>query len=597
MNQAECGDGDIARDEGTVSLRIIPLGGCGEVGLNATLLVLGGRAILVDCGMLLGASTELGIERVVPGFEPIFEAGLRLDGVVLTHGHQDHVGALPALLAERDAPVFGTPLTMALARARFEPRDGATSSAAPEARRQASLRFFDVNYNEPTRIGPFTVEWVRVTHSVPESAALFIQCAAGRVLHSGDFRIDPTPIDGQTTDLARLREVGDLGVDLLLSDSTNAEREGRGASEAEVRTEIERLVLETEGRVVVSCIASHLHRMQSILDAAKRAGRRVCLLGRGMREIYELGVERRLLRVDSSLLIDEARAPMLRRGELLILATGAQGERQGALTRVATANDVGFRCRAGDRLILSTRVIPGNERAVRKLVNAFVRQGVDVVSDKMAMVHCSGHACAEEERDLLTLVRPRYFVPVHGERTMLARHADIARSSGVAPENVFVVEDGDSLVLTNGTLILGPPVQVSRRPIDATGRVLDWGDVHARSRVGRAGLVACSLVLDGKTQRLVAPPALTFRGIAPTPRVVADTVRRLCEVFESYAVDASSSSSSSASVAARAEILEALAERTLRSALKRELRPMPETVVHILELGVEVGAGHSRSRA
>lgn len=490
------------------TLEVLPLGGCGEIGLNATLFCVGQDALLIDCGALLAVDKSPGVEKAVPGFEPLYQAGRRLLGVVLTHGHEDHLGGLPALLAELDVPVFGTPLTLAFARSRLEDRG---QRVATEARAQAKGRLIEVPLGGRAQVGPFGLELIRVTHSIPDAAAVFLETPAGRVLHSGDFKLDPSPRDGLVTDVDRLRALGDQGVELCLSDSTNAERKGSTRSEAVVAATLAQLVAETEGRVVVSQVGSHLHRLAAVAEAALRSGRRLCLVGRAVEESWLLGVAAGLLPPDPTLLVVPERVPSHPRSQVLIVASGAQGEPLGGLSRVAGGEDMALRCLPGDRVILSARTIPGNERAVRRIINLFAKQGVELVQDNLHPVHCSGHAHQDEQRTLLELVRPRCFVPVHGERSMLEAHAKTAALAGVPTERVLVIEDGESVRLNAGSISRGPNEEVSRRPIDASGRVLDWGDVRERTRISRAGLVVCSLALT-PAGRLMMDPAVTVRG-------------------------------------------------------------------------------------
>lgn len=493
-------------------LRILPLGGCGEIGLNATLLVHGNDALLIDCGALLGVWDAPGIERAVPGFEPLFAGGRRLSGVVLTHGHEDHLGALPALLGEVDVPVFGTPTTIAFARSRLE---------RSPAERSAQDKLTPVPLGGRLQIGPFSVELIRVTHSVPDSAALAIETPVGRVLHSGDFKLDERPVDGAPTDVGRLAALGDAGVDLLLSDSTNAEVPGRTGSESEVATALEEIVATTKGRVVVALFASHLHRIAAAVDAARRHGRRILLAGRSLERTFRIGVEREILPSDPTLLLTPEGAAGLPRRAVLVLATGTQGELPGGLARIAAGNDAALRPLPGDRVVLSARTIPGNEKPVRRILNLLVRQGIEVVHHRMAPVHCSGHACSEEQADMLRIVRPRFFVPVHGERTMLEAHARIAEGVGLDRRRIQVVEDGESVLLGGEAgLSRGPSEPVSKRMVDGRGHILDWGDVRDRRRISRKGLLVCSVAVDAKGG--VAGASVSARGFGMANHVMAE---------------------------------------------------------------------------
>ena len=509
-------------------VRVIPLGGCGEVGLNATLLLDGSDGLLIDCGALLGVPNAPGVEKAVPGFEPLFAEGRRLHGVVLTHGHEDHVGALPALLAEKTVPVFGTPLTLALARSRME---NPNAPVVAEARRSARTRMVETPFGTVVDCGPFRVELIRVTHSLPESAALSIRTRAGHILHSGDFKLDRTPYDGPPTDTQRLRELGEAGVDLLLSDSTNAERPGHGPSEQDVAKTLEQMVIETQGRVVVSLVSSHFHRIRAAVAAAKRSGRRVAVVGRALEEAWKLGTRTGYLPFDPGLLVVPQRIAKLPPDQILVLATGAQGEWQGGLHKMAFGAEHGLRLGSGDRLIVSARTIPGNEVAVRRVHNQMIRRGVEVVTDRMALVHCSGHAHAGEQEELIRLVRPRHFVPIHGERAMLEAHARTAARAGLGPERVMVIEDGESVVLRGGEVVRGPDEPVSQRAVDPTGRLLDWDDVRARNRIGRQGLAIISVVLD-PVGRPIADPVVSFRGYSASgvlSTAVAQAVRKALE--------------------------------------------------------------------
>jgi ribonuclease J len=501
--------------EAGAELAVVPLGGCGEVGLNATLLLYGNDALLIDCGALIGVWDAPGIERAVPGFEPLFLQNRRLRGVVLTHGHEDHVGALPALLAELDAPVFGTPTTIAFARSRMERTSG---------ERAAQDKLTVVPLGGRASIGPFEVEFIRVTHSIPEAAALCIETPAGRVLHSGDFKLDEAPFDGMLTDVDRLRALGDRGIDLLLSDSTNAEVHGRGRTEQEVARSISELVASTEGRVVVSLFSSHLHRISAAVEAARRHGRKVLLAGRSLERTWEIGVERGILPADPTLLLTPEGAAQKPRREVLVLATGTQGEVSGGLARIAVAHDAAMRPLPGDRVVLSSRTIPGNEIPVRRIVNDLVRRGIEVVHDRMAPVHCSGHAHADEQAELLRIVRPKNFVPVHGERTMLEAHARIAEAVGIDRSRIQVIEDGESVLLGAGQLARGPEEIVSKRMVDASGRMLDWGDVRDRRRIGRAGLIVCSAAIDRSTGSAVGV-GISARGVT-LPSGLREEMRR-----------------------------------------------------------------------
>jgi ribonuclease J len=557
------------------ALTIVPLGGCGEVGLNATLLIEGDEALLIDCGILLGVEGAPGVERAVPGFEALFSGKRKLAGVVLTHGHEDHIGALPALLGEIDAPVFGAPLTIALARARLEGLRG-RSPVPEEAKRQARDRLTAIPIGGRASLGPFSVELIRVTHSLPDSAALHIETRSGRVLHSGDFKLDRHPHDGRLTDVERLRAIGEQGLDLLLSDSTNAEVPGRSGEETEVGLAIDRLIAEAQGRVIVGCLASHLHRIEAIARAARRNGRRLALVGRALHEMWRIGIEQGQLHVDEGLLVVEERLPQIPSKELVVITTGTQGEPQAGLARFASGKDALLRPEKSDRVILSARTIPGNERPVRRVMNQLARLGLEVITDRMAAVHCSGHACQSEQDELLRLLKPRCFVPVHGERAMLEAHAKTAEAAGVSRERMLIIEDGESVVLTSGTISRGPEEPVSRRALDAEGRALDWGDVRDRQRIGRSGLCVCSIAIDQRTGRLIGEPAISFRGLTMAPGLI-ERVRS----FTKNALEERLLEDTAA--------IERSARSAIKGALKDELRTAPEIELQVLRVETRDG--------
>lgn len=508
-----------------MTLAIVPLGGCGEVGLNATLFVYERQSILLDCGAFLGVQHAPGVNKIVPGFEPLFTDDRKLCGIVLTHGHEDHIGALPALLAERDAPVFGTPFTCDLVASRLE-RD----AVVPAEARAQRARLTAVRAGGRFEIGPFQVEFISVTHSVPQSVAVRISTPSGTVLHTGDFRLDREPWDGRTTDVARVEALAEQGLDLLMSDSTNAERPGWGASERSVGEELERQIRGATGRVVVTLMGSHIHRMAALAEVARRTDRKLCLVGRALERNWSLGVEHGLLPSDPHLLVVPERLAQLPRDRALVLATGAQGESNGGLARTATGQDALLRLRSGELVIFSARTIPGHELAVRKIVNQLARQGVRTIQPHEALVHASGHACQDEQRALIEHARPQWFVPVYGEPVMLEAHARTAREL-LSEDRVVVVENGQSLLLEGGELRRGPRESISRRPLDGEGRVMDWGDIRERSRISRAGLVTCSVAV-GRSGAVQGMPVVTGRGLALSGDRVAQLQRGISAALD-----------------------------------------------------------------
>lgn len=492
----------------TPEVIVRPLGGCGEVGLNATLLEDGDDLLLIDCGVSLATGELPGVDRLVPDFALLSRPGKRLLGVVLTHGHEDHIGALTDLFKEHDVPVYGPEVAILLARSRFE-------------RRQVSADHLEiVQLGQQKVLGPFTVEWVRVTHSIPDSAALVIQTRAGRIVHSGDFKLDATPVDALATDLGRLAEVAAAGVDLLLADSTNAEVPGRTRSETEVGLELERVARECEGRLVVTCFASHFHRLRGLARAARASQRRMVLVGSSLHRA--LGIGRRSGHFDAEVELAEDYTKLAKHHgkDSMLVVTGAQGEPRAALGRIALERAIPLG--KGDRVVLSSSTIPGNERNVRRVMNALALAGAEVIDDGMCPVHCSGHAHQDEQAELIRHLRPRCFVPIHGDRAMLEAHARTARAVGVL--HTLVIEDGEAVTLTGGQVVRGDVVEAPARAIDQwTERPIAWGQLDARRRLAGGGLVTCALVLDTHDRRptVLAPAALTLTGLEAAPALVA----------------------------------------------------------------------------
>jgi ribonuclease J len=498
-------------------LVVTPLGGCGEVGLNATLIEDGEDAILIDCGVLLSVPDAPGVDRLMIDFSVLEKPGRKLHGLVVTHGHEDHIGAIPELMRAIDLPVYGPPLALMLLESRLE--------AEPSLRK----RLFPVSIGSRMVLGPFGIELIRVTHSMPDSAALFIETRSGRIFHSGDFKLDSTPMDGLLTDVDRLRAIGDLGIDLALVDSTNSERNGHTRSEREVAFELERIALETEGRLVIACFASHLHRLEGIARAAKKSGRRVALFGRSLHRSWEIGTASGHLSQEAVMIEDESQLDRIDSKKMLLVVTGSQGEPRAALAKIAFSPTRALSLGRGDRLVFSATAIPGNERAIRRLVNAISATGAEVIQDGMRPVHCSGHAHKEEQIELLEIIRPKRFVPVHGERAMLEAHAKTARQRGVA--EVLVIEDGASAVISGGRLLRGPVIDVPRRAFDAvSGKQITWHELRTRKKIGAAGLVICSLAIDAAGE-IAAEPVVSFAGVAAASGLEGRIAERAKEAF------------------------------------------------------------------
>lgn len=464
----------------TTDLQLLPLGGCGQVGLNATWLATEGQSLLIDCGVELGVLEHAGVSRLLPDLSLLEDPAFRPRALLLTHGHLDHIGAIPALLERMPMTVYGTPTTLAFVSQLFE------------RGRPPSLQLNPIEAGERLKLGPFAIEAVRMSHSIPGALGFWIQSAAGSLFHSGDFRIDPTA--QEPTDEARLKAIGEAGLDLLLADSTNAEREHADPPEVEVHKALEETMRAVPGRTVVSLVSSHLHRIQAVTEAARRQGKRIALLGRSLEASWRIGQITGLLPGDPSIRVKLQHLDRVARNEVIVIATGAQGEHRGGLARIASGQDPKLMLHAGDQLIVSARTIPGNEKAVRHLHNRFLRQGVRLVLSPAHAVHSSGHASRAEQAKLLRWLKPRAFVPIHGDRSMLEAHAALARECGIPPERVRIPENGQRLDWIGGELKRGPSYPLSPVPLsDFGGPPLTWEAVKRRQAAGRQGVLMLHL--------------------------------------------------------------------------------------------------------
>jgi len=483
---------------------LIPLGGLGEIGLNALLLSAGGEAVLVDCGLMFPEEEHLGVDVVIPDFTHLAECGDALRGVVLTHGHEDHIGALPYFLDRFDVPIHGTPLTLALVREKLREFDLAEKA-----------RLVPLQDGGTIELGPFSVEAIPVAHSIPGGVGLAIDTPAGLVVHSGDFKLDPAPVDGRATDLARFAALGERGVVALLADSTNAEHEGSTPSESSLGPALRAIVAGAPGRVIVATFASHIHRIQQVVDIARETKRRVHLAGRSMVSVVGIASQLGALRLPSSLLADAGELRALPPEKVLILTTGSQGEPLAALSRMAVNDHKQIAILPGDRVVISARVIPGHEKAIARTVNHLFQRGADVYYGREAGIHVSGHGSREELRALLRAVRPRHFVPIHGEYRHLARHARLAAEAGVEPARIIVAENGDRIRLAGGEAARAGRVAAGRVLVDGKAH----GDIHDavlkdRRRLAQDGIILVIVGVNRQTGEVVSGPDIVSRGVA-----------------------------------------------------------------------------------
>lgn len=484
-------------------VRVSFLGGLGEIGRNCALIEQEGRIVVLDCGIMFPDQDMPGIDLVLPDLSYLRERAADIEAVVLTHGHEDHVGGLAYLLRDLEATVYGSALTIGLARNRVD-----------ESGMLDRVRFVEVGDGERLDIGPFEVEAIPVTHSVPHGFAVAFHTAQGVLLHSGDFKLDLHPVDGRRTDLARMGELARRhGIRLLMSDSTNAEEAGFTPSESEVGVTLRR-VFENhpDQRIVVTCFASHIHRVQQVVDAATATGRQVATLGRSMAKNVELARRLGVLRVPDWAIIDIEDVDEVADGAVCVVSTGSQGEPLSALSLMAAGENKHFSLREGDVVVISAHPIPGNEWAVGKVIDGLHRCGATVVHTGVEPVHVSGHARRGELETLLAVTRPEWFVPVHGEYRHLVNHARLAVSMGVAEANVLVCEDGDSLVIDDHGIARGDPVPAGYLYVDGTVGDVGHGVLRDRRVLAEEGVVVVVATVDVRRAEVASKPEIVTRG-------------------------------------------------------------------------------------
>jgi len=511
-------------------LEVVPLGGLGEFGMNMLALTWGETTIVVDAGVMFPDPELLGVDRIIPDLTYLQQKG-RAAALVLTHGHEDHIGAVPHVLPYVDGPVYGTPLTLAL----VEPK---LAEHGIQGRTLVAVRPRD-----RVTIGPFVVEFIRVTHSIPDCVALAIHTPVGVVIHTGDFKIDQTPIDGQHFDVHRFAELGASGVLALFADSTNIDRRGFTGSEREVIEAFEEIFTSTTGRLVVAAFASSIYRMQILVDLAAQFDRKVAFLGRGMMQNSEIAQRLGYLRIPTGVQIRDSDVNSFPAQDVLCMATGSQGEPMAALSRIAIDDHRHVKLGPDDTVVLSARAIPGNEKAIGRVMNHIARRGAEVVYEGVKHVHVSGHGSEEELKLMLSLVKPRYFVPVHGEFRHLSQHARIAARvfAGRDPRpEVLLAENGDLLLFDEHGARLGGKVPVGRILIDGTltGEVADEV-LRDRRHLSEDGLVVPVVAINKQTGALEGVPDIITRGFVmeDSQALLADAARMLTEVMEQTSVE------------------------------------------------------------
>ena len=483
-------------------LKIIPLGGLNEIGKNMTVYEYGGEIIVVDCGMAFPGDDMYGIDSIIPDVTYLIKNKARIRGLFITHGHEDHIGAIPYVLKQVNLPIYCTRFTAGLIKLKLE-EHGLTKST----------KLITVDPGKSVRAGKFTVEFIHVNHSIADSVAFAIHTHMGTVVHTGDFKIDSTPIDGEVIDLARLGELGRDGVLALCADSTNVERPGYTPSEKTVGATFMRQFQNCEDRIIVTTFASNVHRIQQVLDAAAQCGRKVAVTGRSMENMMKVSTELGYMKVPKNTLMDINKIKGLPKNKQVIVTTGSQGEEMSALYRMAFSQHKQVELGAGDKVIISASAIPGNEVTVGRVINELFRKGVKVVYDRADMLHVSGHACQEELKIIHALTKPRFFIPLHGEQRMLQIHSQVAQDMGMPRNNIAIADNGSVIEITGKTLKIGGTVPAGEVYVDGNG-VGDVGTVvmRDRRRLAEDGMVVVVLPVSAHGGGLLSPPEIVTRG-------------------------------------------------------------------------------------
>jgi ribonuclease J len=510
-----------------MALRIIPLGGLGEVGKNMTVYEHGDDLVVVDAGLAFPRDEHLGVDLVLPDIG--YLEGRRVSAVVLTHGHEDHVGGLPYLLRQVDCDqVIATKLTLGLIKSKLDEHGLAAATRLEEAETGRKIQ-----------VGSFTLDFVRVAHSIPDCVAIVLKTEAGLVLHTGDWKLDHTPVDGLKTDVGRLAEIGNEGVDLLLGDSTNAERPGMTGSERLVGEAFQQLIPVRKGRILIASFASNVHRMQQAIAVAKTCNRKVAIVGRSMKK--NLNIARQLGYLDSSddMVVKPQDAMSMPPNEVMILCTGSQGEPMSALTRIAYDDHPSVKIERGDTVIISAKPVPGNELRVHDSINRLAKAGAEVLHQEIANVHVSGHACSEELRTMLALLRPKAVMPIHGEYRMLAAHGQLARDAGVPADAIVIAENGSVVELEQGrTPRIVDRIEAGLTFVDGLG-VGDVRDVALRDRrrLSEDGVLIIVTTLGSSNGGSTAPPELIARGFGDSEDLIDELREEAGRVLAELAAD------------------------------------------------------------
>jgi ribonuclease J len=507
-------------------LRIVPLGGLGEVGKNMMAVEYGERMLVIDAGLMFPENDMLGIDYIIPDFQYLLNKPKNVCGIIITHGHEDHTGAIHHLMEQINAPIYATPLTRGLVELKLS-RGGLLN--------QVSLN--TVKAGEMVQIGPFKVEFFHVCHSIPDGVGLGIGTPEGLIIHSGDFKFDHTPVDSWPTDFAKLGEFSGRGVLALMADSTNADKRGWTPSERVIEPALDQVFRTAPGRIIVATFASVISRMQQVANIAINHGRRMSFVGTSMNENARISRKLGYLEIPDNLLVSVEQAMKMKPNEIVLMCTGSQGEPSSILGRLSTGTNRLFDLLSGDTVVLSSHPIPGNEESVHRTINRLFRRGANVIYDAIAPVHVSGHASQEEEKLLINLVKPKHFIPIHGELRHLHQHSDLARELGIPAERVATVENGHTIEFLRGTMNLGERIPGGYVFVDGAG-VGDIGPsvVREREALARDGIVLVNLAIDRNTSKLREEPEIITRGfiiirdaevlMAGMSKLISETVRR-----------------------------------------------------------------------
>lgn len=485
-------------------LKIIPLGGLGEIGKNITAFEFGKDILLVDCGMGFPEDDMYGVDIVIPDFTYLKNNKDRVRGLVITHGHEDHIGGIPFLLREIDVPIYATELAAALIQLKLEEHEQLTNT-----------QIFVKKAGNVFRLGCFEIEMIHVNHSIADAVALAIKTPVGTVIHTGDFKIDLTPLKGEMTNLARFSELGNEGVLALMMDSTNVEKEGHTVTEQTVGRNFEKLFDGCTKRIIITTFASNVDRIQQIIDVAHKYKRKVAFTGRSLENILKVCTTLEKMNIPEGILVDMTKIDTIPNERLVIICTGSQGENMSALYRMAYSVHKQVSITAHDMIIISASAIPGNEVTIGKVIDMLYRRGAKVVYDKAAGLHVSGHASREELRMIMALTKPKYFIPVHGEYRMLCKHADLAKEMGINPANIAIGDNGTVFELTERKIVKSGTVKAGDILVDGSGTSEIGSDVLSdRKHMAEEGVVVASLVLSEEDDSLLAPPEIVTRGFA-----------------------------------------------------------------------------------